>query len=248
MPGGTMPGGTLLGGTMPGATMRGGTTAGIMRTGTLCLNEGDYQYRMRVDNGHFVIDHYDAGMDDYAADLVVSPSTDLGGQAFSKSMQNKLAISSPIVTSDGNILSTDGPLVLTPGDGNVIVDGNLYVKGETTYVNTQSMQVNDKTIVLASTDSPTDYSANKSGLLVAGGSFASDQERISLLWERNPMGNPFWSFLGGDLSFGKKIGQRKVAYRFVIDPVTENLQLWKTVDGGQPVAVSEFVPPDPSQQ
>ena len=75
-----------------------------------------------------------------------------------------------------NIKSADRTIELFAGltdsvvqtGGSLIVDGNLTVKGTTTTVNTTNLEVKDKSIELAKTDSPSDATADGGGFILKG--------------------------------------------------------------------------------
>lgn len=224
----------------------GAASEGFVNTGSLYLNSGKYHYRLRIDNGFFVIDHYDPATDSFHPDLIVSPSTDLEGQDFQSNVQSRLTITSPIVTSNGNITTSDlTPLVLSSDIGKVVIQGNLQVTGTTTSVNAENLDLRDKVIRLAR-EANDDLAADGAGVQVCGSDYTGNNDAVSLLWRKNSVHHPFWDFGGGDLQFGRTVnggslGSRKVSYRWMIDEVTENLQLWKTVNQQQPTMVSEFM-------
>lgn len=55
-----------------------------------------------------------------------------------------------------------------PNSGNVIIEGDLLVKGATTTINTSNLSIEDKLIDLATVDSPTDITADGGGINVKG--------------------------------------------------------------------------------
>lgn len=92
----------------------------------------------------------------------------------------------------------------TPGDsarpGNVIIEGNLTVNGTTTSNNTATVTLEDYTITLAKTGSPSDTTANGSGLIIAG------TTNKTLLWSNtidSANGGAFSSSENFDLAAGK---------------------------------------------
>jgi hypothetical protein len=52
--------------------------------------------------------------------------------------------------------------------GNVVVDGNLIVQGTETILNTQTLEIEDKNIVLANVQTPTDSTADGGGITLKG--------------------------------------------------------------------------------
>lgn len=79
------------------------------------------------------------------------------------------------VTSAGEIDTTSGNLTIDSTGGTVTVDddliitGNLTVNGNTTTLNTETITVEDKTIELGSSPSPSNTTANGAGIIVPDG-------------------------------------------------------------------------------
>jgi hypothetical protein len=69
--------------------------------------------------------------------------------------------------------------------GNLIVGGNLTVEGSTTTINTENLTVEDKNIVIANIENPTDEYANGAGITIKGNTdktilFSSDFNRFDV--------------------------------------------------------------------
>jgi hypothetical protein len=75
---------------------------------------------------------------------------------------NQIAVS----TANGNVTFSLASNVTIPN--NLTVTGDLLVQGETTTLNTSTLVVEDKNIVVANTPSPTDSSADGAGITVKG--------------------------------------------------------------------------------
>jgi hypothetical protein len=79
------------------------------------------------------------------------------------------------VTSAGEIDTTSGNLTIDSTGGTVTVDddlivtGNITINGNTTTLNTETITVEDKTIELGSSASPSNATANGSGIIVPDG-------------------------------------------------------------------------------
>jgi hypothetical protein len=89
----------------------------------------------------------------------------------------------------------------TPGDssrpGSVIIEGNLTVNGTTTSNNTATVNLEDYTITLAKTESPSDTTANGAGLIIAG------TTNKSILWSNTIDSGAFTSTESIDVAAGK---------------------------------------------
>jgi hypothetical protein len=72
--------------------------------------------------------------------------------------------------------------------GSVLISGNLTVNGDTTTINSATLTIDDKQIILASTASPSDVLANQGGIILKG---TTDH---SILWDQ-PSG--YWNFTEG---------------------------------------------------
>ena len=80
-------------------------------------------------------------------------------------------VNSTVSGTNDQIVYTNGVIslatnVTTPG--NLIVTGDLTVQGNTTTLNTSTLAVEDKNIVLANIASPTDITANGAGVTILG--------------------------------------------------------------------------------
>lgn len=96
----------------------------------------------------------------------------------------------------------------------VTVRGNLNVYGATNTINSTTLQVDDKIIELASTDSPTDATADGGGLVVKG---TTDK---SILWT-----TAGWQISGGDLSIlGGNLSISGGSFRPVVEVDTSYTQ------------------------
>ena len=79
------------------------------------------------------------------------------------------------ITSAGEIDTTSGNLTIDSTGGTVTVDddlivtGNITINGNTTTLNTETITVEDKTIELGSSASPSNATANGSGIIVPDG-------------------------------------------------------------------------------
>ena len=79
------------------------------------------------------------------------------------------------ITSAGEIDTTSGNLTIDSTGGTVTVDddlivtGNITINGNTTTLNTETITVEDKTIELGSSASPSNTTANGSGIIVPDG-------------------------------------------------------------------------------
>ncbi len=72
--------------------------------------------------------------------------------------------------------------------GNVLISGNLTVNGATTTINSTTLTIDDKQIILASTATPSDILADQGGIILKG---TTDH---SILWDE-PSG--YWNFTEG---------------------------------------------------
>lgn len=73
-------------------------------------------------------------------------------------------------------------------NGNVLISGNLTVNGGTTTINSTTLSIDDKQIILASTASPSDTTANGGGLVLKG---TTDH---TILWDQT---TDYWNFSEG---------------------------------------------------
>jgi hypothetical protein len=147
------------------------------------------------------------------------------------------------VLTTGNLSSPEGtPLTIKPGNGDVYIDGNLNVQGSITTVNTSSLEVSDKTINLAHAPTASNTFASGSGIIIEGDAWqaALGATDLSLLWNNNSGGSPYWQLSGGDFYITKKIGSAVVTYQFTIDNTTQDLILKKQVDSEAATSVAEF--------
>lgn len=129
-------------------------------------------------------------------------------------------------------LTSPGEFKITPGAGeSVRIDGDLIVKGSITTVEATSLEVSDKTITLAHADVPADSTADGAGMIIEGSAAALDPaaKDLSLLWNENAGGTPYWRMSGGDFYITRKIGTNIVTYQFMIDGPTTDLVLKKQV-------------------
>jgi len=53
-------------------------------------------------------------------------------------------------------------------NGDLVVAGNFTVNGTTTFINTENVTIEDKTLVLANSDNPDDVSSSIAGIIIAG--------------------------------------------------------------------------------
>lgn len=200
---------------------------GVVSTGVLTLNQGMHQYRMRIDRGVFVIDHYDAIDSTYKNDFVVYPTAE---GAVDLGSSGSVPAAPPTVVSSGSITTPTGTnLVLSPSSGDTYVNGTLNVV--------------DKLLTLNAVAHPTDLNADGGGIVLNGTGALADPQKISLLWNKNGI-DPYWLLAGGNFGFEKSVGsgalRKRLRYMFVIDDATEQLQLWKTVDENAPRIVQIF--------
>jgi hypothetical protein len=88
-----------------------------------------------------------------------------------------------------NRLGTSGPTL----SGDVTISGNLTVDGTQTIINTQVLDIEDKTVGIASTSLASNATADGAGIVVYGG---NDGDK-SITWD-NTSGN--WVVVGGGIS------------------------------------------------
>lgn len=72
--------------------------------------------------------------------------------------------------------------------GSVVISGNLTVNGDTTTINSTTLSIDDKQIILASTATPSDTLANGGGIVLKG---TTDH---SILWDQT---TDYWNFSEG---------------------------------------------------
>ncbi len=86
--------------------------------------------------------------------------------------------------------------------GNLVIDGNFIVKGETSFIDSTTIQMEDKNIELGKVETPTDETANGGGITLLG---ATNKTIEWSLANQNWVSNQNW-----DLATGKayKIGNR----------------------------------------
>ena len=93
-------------------------------------------------------------------------------QNFSLNMLNSSSQTSALyVNASGQYVGiyTTTPTATLDVNGNARIRGNLTIEGSTTTINSAIINVSDKTIILAKTDSPSNTSANGGGLQIAAG-------------------------------------------------------------------------------
>jgi hypothetical protein len=76
------------------------------------------------------------------------------------------------IDSSGGTITIDDHLVITGNvtvETNLVVTGNITINGNTTTLNTETITVEDKTIELGSTGSPSNTTANGAGIIVPDG-------------------------------------------------------------------------------
>ena len=76
------------------------------------------------------------------------------------------------IDSTGGTVTVDDDLIITGNatiNNNLIVTGNITINGNTTTLNTETITVEDKTIELGSSASPSNTTANGSGIIVPDG-------------------------------------------------------------------------------
>ena len=104
--------------------------------------------------------------------------------------------------------------------GDVIVSGNLDVKGTTTIIESTTVQVADKNIVIGHVDNPTDVTADGGGITLEGGT----NNDKSLTWLNV---NKSWN---SSEHFNLASGKAFRINNFDINQITESLKN-KTIDG-----------------
>jgi hypothetical protein len=98
---------------------------------------------------------------------------DLGGATLSGSVVNGVTCSSLNNTPIGDTIPSTAKFSTLETTGNAIVGGNLTVNGTLTAINSTTVEVKDKAIELGKTASPTEATANGSGIFVTGTSVHS---------------------------------------------------------------------------
>jgi len=93
---------------------------------------------------------------------------DLGGATMSGSAGGGITMTSLNGTPIGDVVQSTGKFTTLESTGNVIVGGNLTVNGTLTSINTTNVEVSDKTLELGKTVTPTEVTANGSGIFVTG--------------------------------------------------------------------------------
>lgn len=93
---------------------------------------------------------------------------DLGGATLSGSVVNGVTCSSLNNTPIGDTIPSTAKFSTLETTGNAIVGGNLTVNGTLTAINSTTVEVKDKAIELGKTASPTEATANGSGIFVTG--------------------------------------------------------------------------------
>lgn len=92
---------------------------------------------------------------------------DLGGGTLSGSATG-IVLNAINSTPIGNVTPSTAKFTTLETTGNAIVGGNLTVNGTLTAINSTTVEVADKTLELGKTASPTEVTANGSGILVNG--------------------------------------------------------------------------------
>ncbi|GAQ89844.1 hypothetical protein KFL_005680130 [Klebsormidium nitens] len=93
-------------------------------------------------------------------------------------------------------------------DSNVTINGRLDVKGPINYVTSTDLLVEDRTITLAQSDSPSDVNADGAGIRVMGDDFADDPGAISFTW--NDVDGGVWLAKGG--AVGLQAGSNQIRF------------------------------------
>lgn len=93
---------------------------------------------------------------------------DLGGATLSGSAANGVTLSSINNTPIGDVTPSTAKFSTLETTGNAIVGGNLTVNGTLTAINSTTVEVKDKAIELGKTATPTEATANGSGIFVTG--------------------------------------------------------------------------------
>jgi hypothetical protein len=81
-------------------------------------------------------------------------------------------------------------------DSNVTINGRLDVHGPINYTNSTDLLVEDRTITLARSDTPSNSNANGAGLHVMGGSYSNAHDSISFTWYEDAI----WLAKGGAIA------------------------------------------------
>lgn len=111
--------------------------------------------------------------------IYLQPTTNITLNAPTVNLQSNLAITE--VAGDSNLTATNNlqlngttGVIVDSGTGNttfnqdVVVTGNFTVQGTQTIANSQTLEVADRNIELASTASPDDVTANGGGIIIKG--------------------------------------------------------------------------------
>ena len=93
---------------------------------------------------------------------------DLGGATMSGSAGGGVTLTSLNGTPVGDVVQSSGKFTTLESTGNAIIGGNLTVNGTVTSINTTSVEVTDKTLELGKTVTPTEVTANGSGIFTTG--------------------------------------------------------------------------------
>jgi hypothetical protein len=93
---------------------------------------------------------------------------DLGGATMSGSAVGGITMTSLNGTPVGDVVQSTGKFTTLESTGNAIIGGNLTVNGTLTSINTTAVEVTDKTLELGKTVTPTEVTANGSGIFVTG--------------------------------------------------------------------------------
>lgn len=126
-----------------------------------------------------------------ATGCTVSVNTTNGRIAIESIAEDVAYVEVPVLFNNGNVVITkrfavykhkslDGEYLPLSGgslSGSLVVGGDLTVIGETQTINAVDIDVQDKTIILGNTDTPTDATANGGGIVLKG---ATDK---TFLWD-----------------------------------------------------------------
>jgi hypothetical protein len=93
--------------------------------------------------------------------------------------------------------------------GSMTVNGDLQVGGVLNYINSTSLQVQDKNITLAISSNATDALAIGAGFFVQGAGYSTSNSTISLTWNTGSNGN-YWLSKGGNISLLGVSGSTKM--------------------------------------
>lgn len=172
----------------------------------------------------------------------LSIATDSGDLTLSPA--DRLVFTKPVLTTDGHFTSASNTnFTITPGAGaSVVIEGDLLVTGTLSHVNTTELNVEDKRITLG-VGTNDDALVDGSGILLAGDDYATDAERLSILWKAaSGSNNAVWEFSGGDLSITRTTTSNgTIKYLFSIDDTTTDLSIIKFTDSGSGFDAGQFI-------